>query len=354
MPTTTYDDFDTVAGLLEAAKRPEEVFGEADKARGVYRSYSTLLHPDRNPDRVDDAEAAFKRLSELWAVAERRLDDGTYGTAVTITTNGGTFTLGAIGHEGLCVGWDGYSDPGHNPSWIKVARRPGDRDLMARETAAIDRILTASTTGNPHFFPKVTGKFRHRLDDGKVVHATVFVNAVGYVSLADVIERYPQGVDPRDMAWIFRRLLGTLGEAHAAGVVHGAVLPHHVLIHPDRHELVLVDWTSSSLVGSDQRTPYMVRRYNTRHQPWYPDATVNKTPPTHSVDVFMAARTMKAVLGFGQPRSVWNTAPAPLLAFMRGCMLDTTLPAWEMLDHFDDLIERMWGPRKFRPFPPMT
>lgn len=301
MPTkTTHDDFDTVAALLEAARRPEDVFGRAEDAREVYRATAALVHPDRNPDRVAEATLVFAKLSALWSVAETRLADGSYGAAIAITTDKGTFTLNSVGHEGLCVGWDGYTDPGHTPSWIKMARRPADRDLLNRETTAIKQILDASTTANPHFFPKVTGKFRHKLTDGKTVQATVFDNAVGYVSLADVIARYPQGVDPRDMAWIFRRLLGTIGEAHAAGIVHGAVLPHHVMIHPDKHELVLFDWTSSSQIDTDQRTPYLVRRYNGRHQPWYPQSTIDKAPPTHSTDAFMAARTMQALLGLAE------------------------------------------------------
>ena len=41
---------------------------------------------------------------------------------------------------------------------------------------------------------------------------------------------------------MWRRLLTALGWAHRARLVHGAVFPEHVLIHPELHGLVLVDW----------------------------------------------------------------------------------------------------------------
>ena len=62
------------------------------------------------------------------------------------------------------------------------------------------------------------------------------------VNLGDIASG---GVDPRDAAWMWRRLLVALGFAHRAGVLHGAVLPEHVLIHPGEHGLVLVDWCYS-------------------------------------------------------------------------------------------------------------
>lgn len=47
--------------------------------------------------------------------------------------------------------------------------------------------------------------------------------------------------------------------------------------------------------------------------------------------------------------------PRPLAAFAAGCTLASPVwrprDAWQLLREFDDLIERLWGPRKFRPFP---
>ena len=65
----------------------------------------------------------------------------------------------------------------------------------------------------------------------------------GFVSLADVREAYPGGLDPRDWAWMHRRLLRALAAAHATGWVHTAITAENVLIEPDRHGVVLVGWS---------------------------------------------------------------------------------------------------------------
>ena len=45
------------------------------------------------------------------------------------------------------------------------------------------------------------------------------------------------------------------GEAHINGVIHGAVLPEHLLIHPEFHGLVLIDWTCAVTPGWARRSP---------------------------------------------------------------------------------------------------
>jgi hypothetical protein len=55
--------------------------------------------------------------------------------------------------------------------------------------------------------------------------ANVIGRLTGFRTLAQVRAAYPRGVDPRDAAWMWRRLLVAVGAAHRAGVIHGAVLP---------------------------------------------------------------------------------------------------------------------------------
>ncbi|HEY7090056.1 MAG TPA: zinc ribbon domain-containing protein, partial [Tepidisphaeraceae bacterium] len=47
-------------------------------------------------------------------------------------------------------------------------------------------------------------------------------------TLGEVRAAYPAGLDGRDVAWIWRRLLNILGFVHEQHIVHGAVLPMHV------------------------------------------------------------------------------------------------------------------------------
>ncbi|MFD0822454.1 serine/threonine protein kinase, partial [Micromonospora zhanjiangensis] len=139
----------------------------------------------------------------------------------------------------------------------------------------------------------------------------------------------------------WRRLLVALGLAHRAGVVHGAVLPDHVLIEPDDHGLVLVDWCYAA-VHPDGTVPALVPAY--AH--WYPPEVPQRRPVGPGTDLAMAARCMTALMADRAPRALW--------AFATGCSAARLAArpddAWRLLGELDDLLERLYGPRTFRPF----
>ena len=64
----------------------------------------------------------------------------------------------------------------------------------------------------------------------------------GHYSMEEVMRVYPEGVDFRDMVWMFKRTLAAIGFVHRQGIVHGALIPPHILVHPIRHGAKLVDW----------------------------------------------------------------------------------------------------------------
>ena len=130
----------------------------------------------------------------------------------------------------------------------------------------------------------------------------------GFRNLAEVRDAFPGGVDPRDAAWMWRRLLVAVGAAHRAGLIHGAVLPEHVMIHPGEHGLVLVDWCYSGPVPA-VRLRTAVRRY----LDWYPPEVLAGEPAGPDLDIWLATRCMTELVG---PRM-----PAPMAAFARGCLL---------------------------------
>src|SRR5690606_6533500 len=111
----------------------------------------------------------------------------------------------------------------------------------------------------------------------------------------------------RDAAWMWRRLLVGIGFAHRTGVLHGAVLPDHVMIHPEDHGLVLVGWCHSVTApdGHDGawpsgRVPAMVDRY----ADMYPPEVPQRLPASPATDVFMATRCMTRLMGDRAPRAL--------------------------------------------------
>jgi serine/threonine protein kinase len=139
---------------------------------------------------------------------------------------------------------------------------------------------------------------------------------------------------------MWRRLLVALGHAHRCGVVHGAVLPEHVLIEPAEHGLTLVDWCYSTAPGG--KVPALVERY----RDWYPPEVPAGQPVGPGTDIYLAGECMRRLMG--------RRAHPRLLAFARGCALPQLRrrpsDAWRLLGEFDELIEELYGPRKFRPF----
>lgn len=156
----------------------------------------------------------------------------------------------------------------------------------------------------------------------------------GLFSLVDVQAAHPSGIDARDMAWMWRRLLTVLGFTHAQGIAHCAVTPDHVLIEPRDHKLILVGWSASAPFGTP---PHLAPL---RWREWSRAVNGGNMVASPTNDLACAARSMSGLLSTG-------AEPAVLRHLQRA---ESGSDAWALLEDFDRLIEAMWGPRQFRPF----
>lgn len=235
-----------------------------------------------------------------------------------------------------------YAVEGDPSALFKVAREPVANELIEREARAL-QIL--DDQGDPQYLPyvpRLVDAVRLR-DPGTGVEraANVLGTVAGLHSLTEVLQIYPEGLDPRDVAWMWRRLLVALGFVHRCGIVHGAVFPEHVLIEPDQHGVVLVDWCYAA-IGDGGRLAATLDRYAR----WYPQEVIQREAVGPGTDIALATRCMRALMG--------RNAPPALDAFARGCLLAPLSrrpdDAWRLLDELDETLERCFGPRRFRPF----
>lgn len=360
MPT----ELEFLAEKLRTATTPFEIFGsDPEQARRTYRKIAMLVHPDKHlgDGQIDLAKRAFVNLERWWKIQQGASDPKPNGI-VEIKTRKRTYKVGETFSQGdlatlyLC---EFEVDGKRQEAILKVARNPRDNDLVKSEAAALKALSSDKDAAKMQAFtPSLAESFVLR-DSGFDRQANVLtlhpeiVSPKDLYSLEDVRRAYPGGVHPADMAWMFRRLLAVLSFAHQAKLIHAAVLPPHILIHPALHGLVLIDW--SYAVTDPTETGQRVVATPANYTTWYPKEVTRKSPPLPGLDLYLAAESMIYLLG-GDPAKGTSpdAVPSPLRAFFRGCLIEAPAKRpqdpGELLVEFDDLLIRLYGPRKFRPF----
>lgn len=331
---------DEVRDEVLGAAGPEDVFGPRSDdpaavraARRTHRRYAFLLHPDRAGDR-GDTTGAFVRLEELYRDWSSTPAARPRATRVVVIGRVDAYIVGDVLAQGSVA--TVYRSHG---VVLKTARRPVSNRFLENEREAY-RALAAMTRTNEWlrpYYPRMLDIGAIAGPDGQIRQVNVLSDLTdGFVTLADVRRAYPQGLDGRDWAWMYRRLLRALAGAHLAGLVHGAVVADNVLIHPERHGVVLAGWSFAT--RADTRLPGQIRSGS------YPPEALAGGPVTGKSDIFQLHTLMIDLLA---------PTERDQIAYAHGCLQDNPRmrPAADaLLDEYDELIGRLYGRRQFRPF----
>jgi serine/threonine protein kinase len=340
---------------IESAATCEDLFGaltgDADAqllALSVaWRRIARDVHPDRHPARPTIAQAAFVKATTLRRHAETKIRAGTYGdrrppaAPTVITTRRRSYYVGDLLVRGdLC---DLYAtDFDGTKAVLKIARSGADSDLVEREAETLRGIWP---NGEPEekfyrYLPRILDSFIVRGDDGHERRANVMPRFDSHVSLAELLEMYPSGLDFRDVVWMTKRLLVALGFVHRQGIVHGAVLPPHVLVQPIDHGARLVDWCYAAPDGTNVRA--MGAAFRDLVAPEIP----KKQPASPATDIYMAAKCALRLLGT-------TDAPREIRQFFATCTVASPArrpdDAWKLHEEFDALLLRLVGKPTYRP-----
>lgn len=147
-------------------------------------------------------------------------------------------------------------------------------------------------------------------------------------TLAEIVEK-KGGLDPEHVAWITERILNVLKYLHFHGVVHGDIKPQNIIVQPESHTVVVVDY-GLSLIRPTAST--LNKGYTECYAP--PEQMSGLTLLPES-DFYSLGITMIQALG-GDPsrRDVPGVTPDPMCSFIKRLIKHNLLdrPSWEKGD----------------------
>jgi hypothetical protein len=343
--------YDRVKNLTAA----EELFGplvggipeQRDALKHLYRQFVKITHEDRHRDA--DKPLAFEasvKLQTLFKLGLQRVETGTYGTApavlATVKTKTKTYQVTSVFAGGDLTNVY-HANDGTREVLLKVSRHRDLNDLVENEAKLLKKIndAAAGTKSYRFYMPELieSARVAERVNDPRALNVLVW--EPGWVPLTEVLSFHPDGVDPRHGVWIWKRLLTVMSFAHGLGLVHGAVLPTHVLVNPVNHGVRLVDWSYGVETGSK------LRAMSTQWKALYAPEVERRLPVTFTTDIYMAAKTLEWVLGD------LDGLPRPYERFIKSCLLQqpTRRPsnAWALYEAFTKVAEDVYGKPRFVP-----
>jgi hypothetical protein len=323
---------------IGAAGGPADLFdADASKAKAKYRRLAQTVHPDHvPPEAMDEAKTAFAKLKALYDEYQRADTATPTGASTVLATARRTYVLGpriAVGNIANLYRAQFHDGTAHDVV-AKIVRDPRNNDLAENEASVLKRMRDADADDlRKPYHSELLDSFRYRdSTTGAERQVNVLTPLQGFYSLAQVKAAYPEGIGWRDFTWMWKRLLIAIGHAHANEVVHGAVIPEHVLIHPEMHGFCLVDWSYSVSHGEPLKAIVGAR------EGLYPNDVLHGEPTSTATDIFMASKTMETLFS--------ADVPPKFRAFVRGTTVARAYDTWALLREMNDLA----GPRVFTPF----
>ena len=267
----------------------------------------------------------------------------------TITSSKGTYaledTIGSGDIAEICRSGDAV---------LKIPRSEKLNDLMENETSILRHLWKEGEPEDKHrrYLPNLIDTFK--TDEKKPRHVNVFVHLKNFFSFEQIRKahlatdlRFEHGV------WMFNRILECLDYLHAKKVIHGGIIPPHVMVYssennkdPFTHGAKLIDFTGS--VPTDGRISVVSSSWKT----FYPPEVFEKKPATPATDIYMAVKSLIYVLG-GNPETnlLPGDVPIYLIKFLRACVeakpAQRPKDAWGLHEELEGLMLRNFGPKKY-------
>ncbi|MFA6461901.1 MAG: DnaJ domain-containing protein [Candidatus Woesearchaeota archaeon] len=210
---------------------------------------------------------------------------------------------------------------------------PDDSLIMAHEAKLLWNI-------NHYSLPTLRDFFH--ADDGSYIFAMSYVPG----PTLEKIVREHGPIDPEHASWITQRLLNALHYLHFNGVIHCDVKPNNIIIKPEEHNAVLVDYGFASL------RPKHKSRAEGYTEAFAAPELVELRPPLPSTDLYSLALTMMYAFG-GNPlaKKFPKNVPQPIREYFETFLNPNPLlrNSWEghdLVKEFSDVRMKVFGRRE--------
>ena len=368
---------EVIHGKLAVATTFAEIFGVLPKGDAVererylklqYRNLVKLTHPDRVPAQERTlANSVFADLVQFYEQARNALKAGTYQEKASAASNARTAPASdvvltsstqsyTIAGEAFVAGDFSNLHLGQTKSGeavlVKVAADFAANAYLAQEATFLRRVdMMPAAKGLKPYMPQLLDTLMLAEAGNEQYRVNVFRHKPGFVSLTDIHAAYPQGLHPKDAAWIWRRLIAQALAAQVLGVVHGAIVPDHLLLNPQTHEPLHIGWVHS--VERPQERQARITTVIDRFRDWYPPEVFAREIPTLQTDLYMVGKTMIYLAGGDVARNrfpshypeIMKDTVAQLISQNPG---DRPRDGHVLLREFTTGIRSLWG-TQFRP-----
>ncbi len=325
--------------LIEKTTNVQELFGKNEKrAKNIYRRYARMVHPDMFSldNEKAQAEKSFKKLNNLWDTYCHKsgsIPSPAKPKKNTIKTRKREYSLGEkVEGDPFYNRFNATYDDGHIPVMALITANNTDSDLAENHIEKIQEIKDKVSPDYLGFYPHFVEAFKYT-DGGTTHQGIIQTRHDEFVPFSEIMEKYPNGINGRNLAWIFKRMLVAVGNVHEIGLVHGAIGLDSFYVNAPDHGVILDDWQYARHNGETLvAVPEKLRSE-------YPEKYLKKAELSHSLDINLCAKLALKLLSDDEPKQ--------LRIFLKVCLKEKTMTAKELLYEFNLLLERLYGPPKF-------
>lgn len=292
----------------------------------AYKALMKKVHPDRGRTMHGHRAAALTEARGVLLDPEKRAVYDSARNAITGKVIQGWRIERAIAEGGFGVTYLGRHRLTGEPVCIKHASQisPTDREILIGEAKAMWDL-------RHYAIPAVRDVLE--LEDGSLALVMSYVEGPTLMQLVEKLQAKGEKLDAEHVAWILDRIMNALSYIHRHGVVHGDIKPQNIIVQPDKHMAVLVDF------GLSEVKPTATTRskgYTTLFSP--PEQEAGK-PLIPQIDFYALGMTALYALNGGDidltaGRRLDSRTPEPMKAFLRRMLQRDPLarPDWQSED----------------------